>query len=77
MATIERELQTDISSLMADKAEIRRVVEEQYQKMGLVFNPAATAERAQQMVGDCLRAHGIKPEDNIFSRGIIAARDEE
>ncbi len=76
MATIERELQTDTSSLMADKAEIRRIVEEQYQKMSMVYDPSATAERAQQMVGECLRAHGIKPEDNDASRGIIEARDD-
>ena len=42
-----------------------------------LYAQAATAERAQQMVGECQRAHGIKPEDNIFSRGIIAARDQK
>ena len=76
MAIAERELPAETLSLLADKAEIRRIVEEQYQKMGMVYDPAATAERAQQMVGECLRAHGIKPEDNDASRGIIAARDD-
>ena len=63
--------------LVVDKAEMRRVVDEQYKIMGVPFDPAATAELAQQFVGERLRAHGIKPEDNIFSRGIIAAREEE
>jgi hypothetical protein len=32
-----------------------------------------TAEQLQQYMRDC----GIRPEDNIGSSGIIAARDEE
>ena len=73
---IAGELSAETLSLRADKTEIRRIVEEQYQKMGMVYDPAATAERAQQLVAECLRAHGIKPEDNDASRGIIAARDD-
>ncbi len=69
--------ENEVASLVADKAEMRRVVDEQYRIMGVRYDPTATAELAQQLVGDCLRAHGIKPEDNIFSRGIIAAREEE
>ena len=65
-----------MQSLVADKAEMRRVVDEQYKIMGIRFDPAATAELAQQLVGECLRAHGIKPEDNDASRAIIAARDD-
>ena len=68
MAIAERELPAEMLNLLADKAEIRRIVDEQYQKMGMVYDPAATAERAQQMVAECLRAHGIKPEDNDASR---------
>jgi hypothetical protein len=41
--------------------------------MGFVPDPTATAEKAQEM----MRALGIRPEDNLGSRGIIAARDEE
>ena len=76
MAIAERELPAEMLPLRADKAEIQRIVAEQYQKMGIVYDPSATAERAQQMVGECLRAHGITPEDNDASRGIIEARDD-
>lgn len=69
--------ESQIQSLLADKAEMRRIVDAEYEKMGIPFDPTATAELAQQLVGECLRAHGIRPEDNIFSRGIIAAREEE
>jgi hypothetical protein len=56
-----------------DKTEIRRIVAEQNQRLGFVPDPTATPEKAQEM----MLALGIRPEDNIFSRGIIAARDEE
>jgi hypothetical protein len=60
-------------ALFLDKTEIQRVVAEQNKLMGFVPDPTATAEKAQEM----MRALGIRPEDNLFSRGIIAARDEE
>lgn len=40
--------------------------------MGFVPDPDATAEKAQQMMLDL----GIRPEDNLLSRAIIAARDK-
>ena len=82
MAVIEKELAAsnvvanDFHSLVLDKTEIRRIVAEQNAKLGFVPNPAATAETAQALIGACLLARGIKPEDNIFSRGIIEAREE-
>ncbi len=72
MAIAERE----IESLLADKGEMRRIVDAEYEKMGIPFDPTATAELAQQIVGECLRAHGIRPEDNDASQAIIAARDD-
>ncbi len=56
-----------------DKALIQRIVAEQNQRMGFVPVPDATPEKAQEM----MLALGIRPEDNLFSSGIIAARDEE
>ena len=72
MAIAERE----IESLLADKGELKRIVDAEYEKMGIPFDPTATAELAQQLVGECLRAHGIRPEDNDASQAIIAARDD-
>lgn len=60
-----------------DKTEIRRIVAEQNAAVGFVPDPAATAEKAQALVAELLRAKGIRPEDNIFSCGIIAARNGE
>ncbi len=77
MAIIENELvANDLQSLVFDKAEARRIVAEQNAISGFVPNPDATAQTAQALVGACLLARGIKPEDNIFSRGIVEAREE-
>ncbi len=59
--------------LMVDKEAMRKVIAEVNKEMGFVPNPDATPEKVQQM----MIAQGIRPEDNIFSCGIIAARDEE
>lgn len=63
----------DGTSCFVDKAAIQRIVAEQNERMGFIPNPAATPEKVQEM----MLALGICPEDNIFSCGIIAARDEE
>ena len=59
--------------LFADKAKIREIVNRVNAEIGFVPDPAATAEKAQKMMLDA----GIRPEDNLASCGIIAARDEE
>jgi hypothetical protein len=60
-------------SYFVDKKLIQRIVAEQNRLMGFVPDPTATAEKAQAMS----LALGIRPEDNIMSSAIIAARDEE
>ncbi len=69
--------ENEIESLLLDKEEIRRIVAEQNAKSGFVPDPTATPQRARALVEACLRAKGLRPEDNIFSRGIIEAREEE
>ncbi len=59
-----------------DKARIRQIVAEQNEKMGFIVDHDATPEQAQALVEESLRANGLRPEDNIFSCGIIAAREE-
>jgi hypothetical protein len=59
--------------LFADKGAIQAAVEEQNRLMGFQRQPGATAIGAREM----MLALGIRPEDNAFSSGIIAARDEE
>jgi len=60
-------------ALFIDKTEIQRIVAGQNERIGFVPDPTATAEKAQAM----MLAHGIRPEENLLSSGIIAARDEE
>ncbi len=60
-------------SLVVDKNLVRRVIAEVNEQTGFIPDPTATPQKAQEM----MLALGINPEDNIFSCGIIAARDEE
>jgi DNA gyrase inhibitor GyrI len=58
--------------LFVNKAEIQRLVVEQSEIMGIPDDPTATPQKARAM----MVALGIRAEDNEFSRGIIAAREE-
>ncbi len=70
---METPLEFDFKRFGIDKDIIRKIVAEENAKIGFVPDPTATPEKAQQL----MRELGIKPEDNLFSCGIIAARDEE
>jgi hypothetical protein len=63
---------TDRRGIVADKAAMREIIAAQNRAMGFVRVPGATAERAQALI----LADGVKPEDNVFSRGIVDAREE-
>jgi hypothetical protein len=60
----------DIRSLFIDPEMIRRVVAETNAKMGFVPDPTATAQKARELIEAC----GVRPEENLGSRGIIADR---
>jgi hypothetical protein len=60
----------DIRSLFIDPEMIRRVVAETNARMGFVPDPTATAEKAREMALAC----GVRPEENLGSRGIIEER---
>ncbi len=60
-------------SLFLNKRSIQKIVAEQNKRMGFVPDPTATPQKAREM----MRALGIRPEDNLGSRGIIAARGEK
>jgi hypothetical protein len=62
-----------IRTRLVDKKAIQKIVAEQNRQMGFLPDPTATAEKAQEM----MLALGIRPEDNLFSRDIIAAREEK
>ena len=60
-------------SLFADKKRLKELVAEQNAKIGVVYDANATAEQARALI----LADGVRPEDNVFSCGIISARDEQ
>ncbi|HZT41670.1 MAG TPA: hypothetical protein VFA07_05755 [Chthonomonadaceae bacterium] len=60
----------NVRALFIDKEEIQKIVAEQNAQIGFVPDPTATPEKVQAMT----RALGIRPEDNLLSRGIIAER---
>ena len=62
----------EVKDLFLDKKEVQRLVAEQYKIMGIEDDPAATPQKAQEMTA----ALGIRPEENLISSGIIAAREE-
>jgi hypothetical protein len=65
----------DLKSLIADKAALRKILEEQDKLTGWVPDPTATPQKARELMIAC----GVRPEDNIGSREIIRMRegDEE
>ena len=54
---------------------ISAAVDKAFKEMGIVGEPIG-AENVQKLIADELRKKGITPEDNYFSRAIIAAREE-
>ncbi len=76
MAVLEKmRVEPDIEALFIDEEhmnELRAIVAQQFEELGIEYDLTATAEDARRM----MRADGIRAEDNEFSRGIIAAREE-
>ena len=58
---------------IVDKEKAKRVIERVNQQTGFVPDPTATPRKAQEL----MREFGVRAEDNLFSCGIISARDEE
>lgn len=55
-----------------DKKRLQQRIAEQNKVMGFIPDPEATAKRAREM----MLKLGVRPEDNLGSCGIIAAREE-
>ena len=52
--------------------DLRAMAARQFEEFGIEYDPYVTADQVRAM----MRAEGIRAEDNEFSRGIIAAREE-
>ena len=61
------------NSLLADKARLLEILEEQDKQTGFVFDPAATPQQARAL----MLAQGIRPEDNTLSCEIKHMRNGE
>ncbi len=55
-----------------DKKPLQKIVAELHKEMGIEHDPDMTPQKVRAM----MRQEGIRAEDNIFSCGIIAAREE-
>jgi len=73
MSTLAGATPVTPKSLVANKAELRRILEEQDKKTGFVVDPKATAQQARAM----MLAQGVRPEDNEFSCEIRRMREGE
>ena len=60
-----------------DKGPLQQIVREQNARMGIAPNLLASPEQAQALTAQALRRSGLRPEDNIGSCSIIAARQGE
>lgn len=54
-----------------DKTQLRPLVAKAFEEMGIHVKPIG-AEKVQEMIAAC----GVKPEENLFSRGILEMREE-
>jgi hypothetical protein len=61
-----------VRTRLADKQALVKILEEQDARLGLKHDPNATAAESRRRI----LADGVRPEDNIGSRGIIDAREE-
>lgn len=54
-----------------DKPRMRSLIARSFEKMG-IQGKAVGAEKVQKQIA----ARGVKPEDNVFSRTLLRAREE-
>jgi hypothetical protein len=56
-----------------NKQTLRELIDQVHRQNGFVPVPGATPAQSRQLMID----GGVRPEDNVFSCGILASRDEE
>jgi hypothetical protein len=56
-----------------DREKLIEALRKVYAELGIEYDPTATAEQSRAMI----LADGVDPEERIFSRGIIEAREEK
>ena len=71
MANEMAAIPSNSSSMVANKAALRQILENQDRQTGFVPDPSATPLKAREL----MIAQGIRPEDNEFSREIRRMRE--
>lgn len=61
-----------IEELFVDKRKLRQLLIQPEYDLGIAEDPQATPQKAREM----MKALGIRPEDNAFSRNLVTAREE-
>lgn len=61
-----------IARIRADNEQLLPLIDKIFEEMGVMGEPIG-AEKVQELIADC----GVKPEDNLFSRGIIKMREDQ
>ena len=59
------------TSRFVDKEKLRPIIAKVFEEIGIRGEPLGAEELQKRMA-----AHGVKPEENILSQGIIAMREE-
>lgn len=60
------------SFLIADKAKLRRLIEKRNAEIGLVYVANGTAAESRRLA----LQDGVRPEDTLFSLGVLASREQ-
>jgi hypothetical protein len=68
---MESENRFQNSPLVADKALLRKILEAQDLENGFVRDPTATPQRGREL----MIAHGVRPEDNVFTCELLRMRE--
>ncbi len=66
-------LSSSLESRLTDKRQIRRALDAINRRIGFAPDPDATLETVRAG----LRRDGVRPEENVLSRDLIAARYED
>ncbi|MDX1932308.1 MAG: hypothetical protein SFU56_06865 [Capsulimonadales bacterium] len=63
---------TTPTNTVADKEELKQILQGVYARLGIAYDKTATAQQAREL----MLKDGVRPEDNSLSCAIVAARNE-
>jgi hypothetical protein len=72
-STITSDPMVTRKAMVADKAMLRTILDNQDKQKGFVSDPTATPQKSRALMLE----QGIRPEDNVFSCEILRMREGE